>query len=115
MFGYGRYCCKSPFASLIRKCLGGHIELEHVGSADSPLAFHCLYGDRHRQRCLGTKGTSRLGGPVGAASPRLAPGHRSVLVRTAVCHQVAHRVMDRRIGVNAMASDTQAEGERHQP
>ena len=28
---------------------GGPIELEQMGSADPPLAVHCLYGGRHRQ------------------------------------------------------------------
>jgi len=28
---------------------GGHIERKQMGSADPPLAVHCLYGDRHRQ------------------------------------------------------------------
>jgi len=27
----------------------GHIALEQMGSADPPLAVHCLYGGRHRQ------------------------------------------------------------------
>ena len=41
---------------------GGLIELEYVGSADSPLAVDRLYGDRHRQlRRHGTGRTSGLG------------------------------------------------------
>src|ERR1700676_5544529 len=75
---------------------GGPIELEQVGSADPPLAVHCLYGGRHRQhRRGGTEEVYRLGGPLGAAPARLAPVHRSVLVRAAVCRQAAQRATHR--------------------
>src|SRR5437867_4530550 len=75
---------------------GGPIELEQFGSADPPLAGHCLYGGRHRQhRRLGTEEAGRLGGPHGAAPARLAPAHWSVLVRAAVCHQVGQRATHR--------------------
>src|SRR5262245_8679847 len=78
-----------------------------MGSASSPLAVHCLYGGRHRQhRRLGTEGTCRLGRRLGAASARLAPAHRSVLVRAALCHQLAQRTTHQRIGVNTMAAMT---------
>jgi sulfur carrier protein ThiS len=81
--------------------------LEQLGSADPPLAVHYLHGSCHRERRrIGAAGTSRLGGPLGVAPTRLAPAHRSVLVCTAVCHQVAQRVTHRRIGVNAMAGNT---------
>src|SRR4029453_2009485 len=77
------------------------------GCADSPRGVHGLYGGRHRQRRrLGAAGTSRLGGPLGAAPARLAPAHRSVFVRAAVCHQVAQRAMHRRMGVKVMAETT---------
>ena len=64
-----------------------------VDSADPPLAVHCLYGDRHRQlRRLGAGDEPPpLGDLLAAAPARLAPVHRSVLVRAAVCHQVAQR------------------------
>jgi hypothetical protein len=71
---------------------GGPLELEQMVSADPPLAVHCLYGGRHRQhRGRGYRQVCRLGGLLGAAPARLAPVHRSVLVRAAVCHQVAQR------------------------
>ena len=75
---------------------GGQIELERMDSADPPLAVHRLYGDRHRQlRRPGTGGdASALGDLLAAAPARLAPVHRSVLVRAAVCHQVAQRRRD---------------------
>ena len=38
--------CPIRFGLVLR---GGPIELEQMGSADPPLAVHCLYGDRHRQ------------------------------------------------------------------
>jgi hypothetical protein len=75
---------------------GGPLELEQVGSADPPLGGHCLYGDRHRRfRRLGTEGACRLGVLRAAAPARLAPVYRSVLVRAAVCHQVAQRATHR--------------------
>src|SRR5216684_8937212 len=75
---------------------GDPIELEQMGSADPPLAVHCLYGGRHGQhRRRGTEEVYRLGGPLGAAPARLAPVHRSVLVRAAVCRQVAQRATPR--------------------
>ena len=92
---------KSAGALVLR---GGIIELEDVGSADPPLAVHRVYGGRHRQhRRLGAGATSRLGGSFGAAPARLAPAHRSVLVRAAVCREVAQRARRRRIGVTTMA------------
>src|SRR3712207_215859 len=63
-----------------------------MDSADPPLVVHCLYGDRHRQlRRVGlrTGATSGLGDLLPVAPARLAPVHRSVLVRAAVCHQAA--------------------------
>ena len=69
---------------------GGPNELEQMGSADPPLAVDCLYVGSHRQRRRrGTEEVYGLGGPPGAAPARLAPVHRSVLVRAAVCRQVA--------------------------
>ena len=73
---------------------GGPIELEQLDSADPPLGVHCLHGDRHRQlRRPGTGGwdASALGDLLAAAPARLAPVQRSVLVRAAVCRQVAQR------------------------
>jgi len=53
-------CARSASGSSSR---GGHIELEQTGSADPPLAVHCLYGCRHRQhrRRVQGKYTSRVG------------------------------------------------------
>ena len=75
---------------------GGPVELEQVGSADPALGVHCLYGGCPRQRRRrGTEEVYLLGGPHGAASPRLAPVDRSVLVRAAVCRHVAQRATQR--------------------
>ena len=77
---------------------GGPIELEQVDSAVPPLGVRCLHVDRHRQlRRHGTGDASRLGDLLAAAPARLAPVHRSVLVRAAVCHQVAQRATYRLI------------------
>src|SRR6516162_5653685 len=85
--------CPIGFGLVFR---GGPIELEQMGSADPPLAVHCLYGGRDRQhRRRGTEEVYRLGGPLGAAPARLAAAHRLVLVRAAVCHQVAQRATRR--------------------
>src|SRR5712691_5703327 len=73
-----------------------------MGSADPPLAVHCLYGDRHRQLRRHSKGgrdASALGDLLAAAPARLAAVHRSVLVRAAVCHQVAQRATHRLNGI----------------
>ena len=45
----GMRTCRCPirFGLVFR---GGPIELEQMGSADPPLAVHCLYGGRHRQQ-----------------------------------------------------------------
>ena len=44
---------------------------------------------------LAQEAASRLGDLLAAAPARLAPVHRSVLVRAAVCHQVAQRATHR--------------------
>ena|ERR1700681_2859117 len=50
------------------------IELEYVDSADSPLAVHRLYGDRHRQfRHHGIWAAALLGGLCAAAPAFPAP------------------------------------------
>src|SRR6266700_758579 len=72
---------------------GGPVELEYLDPADPSLAVHRLYGGSHRQRRrFGTEGASRLGGSPGAAPACLAAAHRSVLVRAAVCREMARRV-----------------------
>src|ERR1700736_4122518 len=79
-------------SSVLKVSRGGPIELEQMGSADPPLAVHCLYGGRDRQlRRRGKGEVYRLGGPHGGAPARLAPVHRSVLVRAAVCRELAQR------------------------
>ena len=66
------------------------IELEQMGSADPPLAVRCLYGGRHRRwRHRSEREVYRLGGPLGGGSTHLTPVHRPVLVRAAVCCQLA--------------------------
>src|ERR1700754_2037121 len=77
---------------------GGPSELEQMGSADPPLAVRCLYGGRkHLFRRLGRE-PALLGVLRSAAPACLAAVHRSVLVRAAVCRQVAqgasHRSRD---------------------
>ena len=60
--------------------------------ADPPLGVHRLHGDRHRQLRrpgAGRWDASALGDLLAAAPARLAPVHRSVYVRAAVCRQVA--------------------------
>ena len=70
--------------------------MNNTDSADPPLAVHCLYADRHRQlRRHDARAASRLGDLLAAAPARLAPVHRPVLVRAAVCHQVAQRATHR--------------------
>src|SRR5262245_52473115 len=69
---------------------GGPIELEQMDSADPPLAVHGLYGGRHRQhRGNSTEEVQHRGGPLGSGPARLPLFRRSVLVRVAVCQQVA--------------------------
>ena len=75
---------------------GGPIELEQMDSADPRLAVHGLYGGSHREhRGRSTEEVQHLGGPLGGGSARLSPFHRSVLVRAAVCQQVAQRATHR--------------------
>src|SRR4029453_9972151 len=81
-----------------------------MGSADPPLAVHYFYGHRHRQLHrpgTGGRDASAVGDLLAAAPARLAPVQRSVLVRTAVCHQVAQRASHWRSspGVNTMAGN----------
>src|SRR5216683_2928999 len=79
-------------------------ELEQVGPADPPLAIHRLYADRHCQlQRHGIGNASRLGSLLAAATALPAVVHGPVLVRVAVCRQVARRATRRRIGVNTMA------------
>ncbi len=71
---------------------GGHIELEQMDSADPPLGVHGIYGGSHHQhRRHSTQEVHPLGGTLGGGPARLAIFHRHVLVRAAVCRQVAQR------------------------
>src|SRR5947209_1933896 len=71
-----------------------------MDSADPPLAVHGLYGGRYCQRCRdSTKEVHELGGPLGGGPARLAICYRSVLVRAAVCRQVAQRAKHRLSGL----------------
>src|SRR5262245_40276405 len=75
---------------------GGPIELERMGSADPPLAVHCLYADRHRQlRCDDAGTAPGLAALLAAVAARLSSVHGSVPFRAAVCHQVAQQVLRR--------------------
>ena len=63
-----------------------------MGSADPPLAVHGLYGGRHHQRRRrGTEEVFQPVGPFGGVPAGVAIGHGPVLVRAAVCLQVAQR------------------------
>src|SRR5580693_4792278 len=67
-----------------------------MASADPPLAVHGLYGSRDREHhCHCTEEVHRLGGPLGGDPASVAVCHGSVLVRTAVCQQVAQRAKHR--------------------
>ena len=78
-----------------------------LDSADPPLAVDCLYVDRHRQlRCDDAGAASRLGDLLAAAPARLAPVHRSVHVRAAVCHQVAQRATHIEESLSMMQKDS---------
>src|ERR1700754_3824965 len=93
----GSSCRGRLYVYLIRIGLvfrGGHNELEQMDSASPPLAVHCLYVDGYRKLHRSSKGSwhaSSVGDLLAAAPPRLAPVHRSVLVRAAIRHQVAQR------------------------
>ena len=83
-----------PGADRLKVCRlvfrGGPIELERMDSADPPVAGHRLYRRLHRQhRRPGRGGAGLLGVPPGADPALPAPAHRSLLVRAALCHQVA--------------------------
>src|SRR5260370_39018578 len=78
-----------------------------MDSADAPLAIHGLYGGRHRQHHRhSTEEVHRRGGPIGGGPARLAIFHRSVLVRAAVCRQVAQQATHRLNGRWAPHSPT---------
>jgi hypothetical protein len=81
---------------IVNTNFGGPIELEQMDSADAPLAVHGLYGggdNQHRRHR--TKEVYELDGSVGGGPARLAVFYRSVLVRAAVCRQVAQRATHR--------------------
>src|ERR1700758_2880877 len=61
-----------------------------MGSANPPLAVHCLHGGRHhqRRRC-GTKEVHGLAGTLSGVSACFTIFPRSVLVRAALCREVA--------------------------
>src|SRR5215467_7250308 len=76
--------------------------VEQIGSANPPLAVHCLHDDRRRQfRLYGTSESSQLDSLFAIASSLLNVAHRSLHVRVAVCRQVA-RAPNRPIGTNTM-------------
>ena len=66
------------------------LELEQMVSADSPLAVRCVYGGRHRQRRRHSyTQVYQLDGPHGGGATRISLFDRFVLVRAAVCRQMA--------------------------
>jgi hypothetical protein len=74
--------------------------LGQMGSANPPLAIHCLHDDRRRQlRLYGIREAFGLDSLFTIASSLLNVDHWSVHVRVAVCRQKA-RVPNRRIGTN---------------
>jgi len=71
---------------------GGPIELEQMGSADTPLAVHGFYARRHYQhRRHRAEEVHELDGPIGSGPAGIAVFHWSVLVHPAVCWQAAQR------------------------
>jgi hypothetical protein len=61
-----------------------------MDSADPPLGVHRLHSGRHHQRrYCGTGEVQQQAGSIGSGYTCLAPAHRPVLVRAAVCQQVA--------------------------
>src|SRR5215831_63669 len=73
-----------------------------MGSANPPLAVHCLHDDRPYQfRLYGISEASHLDSLFAIASALLNVAHRSLHVRVAVCRQMAH-APNRPIGTNTM-------------
>src|SRR6516162_10947794 len=73
-----------------------------MGSANPPLAVHCLHDDRPYQfRLYGISEASHLDSLFAIASALLNVTHRSLHVRVAVCRQMAH-APNRPIGTNTM-------------
>jgi len=71
-----------------------------MGSANPPLAVHCLYDDRRRQlRLYGIREASRVDSLFAITSSFLDVVYRPVHVRVAVCRQMA-RAPNRPIGTN---------------
>lgn len=69
---------------------GGDIELEQLGSADSPLAVHCVHHRRRRlRRGDVTRPPARLAGAVPAAAAHFAAGHGVVSVCASLWSGVA--------------------------
>ena len=67
-----------------------------MDSADPPLAVHGLYAGRYRQhRRHSTEEVHELDGPFGGDPARVAVFHRSLLVRAAVCGQMAQQAIDK--------------------
>jgi hypothetical protein len=61
-----------------------------MDSADTPLAVHSLNsGHHHQRRYCGTGEIQQQARPISSGHSCLAPAHRPVLVRAAVCQQVA--------------------------
>src|SRR5215472_5890443 len=83
--------------------------VEQIGSANPPLAVHCLHDDRRRQfRLYGISESSQLDSLFAIASSLLNVAHRSLHVRVAVCRQVA-RAPNRPIGTNTMVNQGEEE------
>jgi hypothetical protein len=65
-----------------------------MDSADPLLAVHGFYAGRYRQhRRHSTEQVDELDGPFGADPARIAVFHRSLLVRAAVCGQMAQQTI----------------------
>jgi len=73
---------------------GGPSELECVGAADSPMDVDLLHRDGHcqlRSNRAGARKPPKLGDLLSPASTRAASLHRTLLVHTATCRQMAEQ------------------------
>jgi hypothetical protein len=89
-----RACLSGSFSSEF--CTGGAVNRNKCFRADPPLAVHSLHdgGDREHH-CHCTEEVQRVDGSLGGDPARPVVCHRSVLVCTAVCNQVARRSKQR--------------------
>ena len=100
-----------PFRARLQRRF--HIELEQMDSADPPLAVSGFYGGRYRQHHRhSTEEVHERFGPPGGDPSRLSVFYRSVLVRAAVCSQMAQQVIDSLNGRLAAGPNLNPSGEK---